>query len=176
MSSPDPSNTDDRAERTRSPLPSRSVVGSLAAAGAVRAETASWFAQPLSWPLLPVPDAEGRLQWPSLADSVRDSIRVLLATAPGEQLQHPRFGVGLERDLQRPNQLATRADIVRRIGEALKNNEPRAAVELVDVTAEEGGRRLRVEIRYRIVATGVLQRLSVAATVHDAVPSHPAEV
>jgi phage baseplate assembly protein W len=170
MSHSDSSNPSDRSDRTRSPLRSRSVVGSLAAAGAVRAETAAWFAQPLSWPLLPVPDADGRLQWPSLDDSVRDSIRVLLATIPGEQLQHPRFGVGLERDLQRPNQVATRADITRRIAEAIKNNEPRVNVELVDVTPEDGGRRLRVEIRYRIVATGVLQRLSVAASVADAVP------
>jgi uncharacterized protein len=156
-------------ERTRTPLPSRSVVGSLAASGAVRAETAQWFAQPISWPLLPVPDAEGRLQWPSLADSVRDSIRVLLATIPGEQLQHPRFGIGLERDLQRPNQLATRADITRRITEAINRDEPRVGLELVDVTPEDGGRRLRVEIRYRIHATGALQRLSVAASVADAV-------
>ena len=157
-------------DRTRSPLRTRSVVGSLAAAGGVRAETSAWFAQPLSWPLLPVPDQDGRLHWPSLADSVRDAIRVLLATIPGEQLQHPRFGVGLERDLQRPNQVTTRADITRRISEAIKTHEPRVSVELVDVTAEDGGRRLRVEIRYRIVATGELQRLSVAASVADAVP------
>ncbi len=171
MSHSDSSNPSDRTRAPlSSPLRSRSVVGTLAAAGAVRAETAAWFAQPLSWPLLPQPDEDGRLQWPSLADSVRDSIRVLLATVPGEQLQHPRFGVGLERDLQRPNQVATRADITRRIAEAIKNNEPRVNVELVDVTPEDGGRRLRVEIRYRIVATGVLQRLSVAASVADAVP------
>lgn len=157
-------------ERTRAPLRTRSVVGSLAAAGTVRAETAAWFAQPLSWPLLPVPDAQGQLQWPNLGDSVRDSLRVLLATLPGEQLQHPRFGVGLERDLQRPNQLATRADMVRRITEAIQAHEPRVSVDLVDVSPEDSGRRLRVEIRYRINATGQSQRLSVAASVADAMP------
>lgn len=162
--------SDSTDSRRRTPWSARSVVGTLAAAGSVRAETAAWFAPPLSWPLLPVPDADGRLQWPTLADSVRDRIRVLLATVPGEQLQHPTFGVGLERDLQRPNQLATRADITRRIAEALQAHEPRVATELVDVTAEDGGRRLRVEIRYRIVATGELQRLSVAANLADAVP------
>ena len=173
MSSPDSSSSSDRSAP---PPGTRSVIGSLSAAGALPAHSSAWFAPALSWPLLPVPDQDGRLQWPSLTDSVRDSIRILLATVPGEQLQHPRFGVGLERDLQRPNQLATRADIVRRISEALKTWEPRVTAELVDVTAEDGGRLLRVDIRYRIVATGVLQRLSVAASVPDAVPQSSAQV
>lgn len=156
---------------TRTRWPARSVAGSLAAAGALRPETAALFAPPLSWPLLPVPDADGRLAWPTLADAVRDAIRVLLATLPGEQLQHPDFGVGLERDLQRPNQVTTRADIARRIGEALKQHEPRITVDLIDVRAEDGGRRLRVDIRYRITATGTSEQLSVAAAMADTVPT-----
>ena len=148
----------------------RSSVGTLAGALGHDAGAAALFTPPLTWPLLPVPDEQGQLQWPSLEASVRDAIRVLLATIPGEQLQHADYGVGLERDLQRPNQLATRADIVRRITEGLKDHEPRIDTELVDVVPEDGGRRLRVEIRYRIVATGAQARLSVAATVADAVP------
>ena len=76
----------------------------------------------------------------------------------------------LERDLQRPNQVTTRADIARRISEALKQHEPRIATDLIDVRAEDGGRRLRVDIRYRITATGMAQQLSVAAAMADAVP------
>lgn len=156
----------------RRPLaPPRSVIGSLAARGPAGAAPATLFAQPIGWPLLPVPDDAGRLAWPGLAESVRSALQVLLATVPGEQLQHPRFGVGLERDLQRPNQLATRADVVRRIGEAIQAHEPRVAVEGIDATPEDGGRRLRVEIRYRLLATGSLQRLSVAASVADTVPA-----
>lgn len=151
--------------------PVRSTAGSLATAGAARAETASLFAPPIGWPLLPVPSTDGRLAWPDLATSVRDAIRIVLATQPGELLQHPSFGVGLERDLQRPNQIGTRADIVRRITEGLARHEPRIALDLVDVRPEDGGRRLRVEIRYRITATGAAQRLSVAAVVADAAPA-----
>jgi hypothetical protein len=161
-----------RTEPPRRPrLPARSPAGSLAAAGAARAETAALFRPPVGWPLLPLPDAQGQLAWPALQASVRDAIRIVLATQPGELLQHADFGVGLERDLQRPNQITTRADIVRRITEALRGGEPRITLDLVDVRPEDGGRRLRVEIRYRITATGEAQRLSVAAAVADAAPA-----
>ncbi len=152
-------------------LPVRSPAGSLAASGAARAETSALFTSPIGWPLLPRPEPDGRLAWPALQASVRDAIRIVLATQPGELLQHAEFGVGLERDLQRPNQITTRADIVRRITEALRANEPRITLDLVDVRPEDGGRRLRVEIRYRITATGDAQRLSVAAAVADAAPA-----
>ena len=42
--------------------------------------------EPLGWPLLPVPDANGQLHYPGLAQSVREQIQVLLSTRPGEQL------------------------------------------------------------------------------------------
>lgn len=40
----------------------------------------------LGWPLFPLPDEHGRLDWPDLEASVRQSIRVILSTRPGEQL------------------------------------------------------------------------------------------
>ena len=41
---------------------------------------------PIGWPLLPVPDANGALTWPGLAQSVAQHLRKLLATQPGELL------------------------------------------------------------------------------------------
>ena len=60
------------------------------------------FAEPIGWPLLPVPDANGQLHYPSLAQSVRELIQVLLSTRPGEQLMRPGFGAGLENLLTEP--------------------------------------------------------------------------
>lgn len=39
---------------------------------------------PLGWPLLPQPDSQGRLNFPpTLADSVRQQLQVILSTRPG---------------------------------------------------------------------------------------------
>jgi len=84
--------------------------GALAdARGGVVRRPAAVAAPPLRWPLLPLPDADGVLQWPSIERCVADAIRIVLATRPGEQLQQPRFGVGLEDELAAPNTVARRA-------------------------------------------------------------------
>jgi hypothetical protein len=54
---------------------------------------------PIGWPLLPLPDADGRLSWPPLEQSVAWQIRVVLLTQPGEQLMRPEYGAGIERFL-----------------------------------------------------------------------------
>src|SRR5688572_27934148 len=72
----------------------------------------------LGWPLLPLPDEAGALSWPLLEDSLRQLIRVLLSTRPGEQLMRPDFGAGLELLLHEPNNLATR----RRIRDAVQES------------------------------------------------------
>ena len=43
----------------------------------------------IGWPLLPVPNENGELEYPTLEESVRQQIRVLLSTRPGEQLMGP---------------------------------------------------------------------------------------
>ena len=41
------------------------------------------YPDPVSWPLLPMP-VNGQLLYPKLDRSVRESIRILLLTRPGE--------------------------------------------------------------------------------------------
>jgi phage baseplate assembly protein W len=111
---------------------------------------------------LPVPDAEGQLRWPALPESVADGLRIVLATRPGEQLQHPEFGAGLENALQQPNSMALRADIVRRVTAQLRQHEPRALIETIELLPVDDGRALQLELRYRVAGLATSRRLLVA--------------
>jgi phage baseplate assembly protein W len=109
----------------------------------------------IGWPLLALPEDDGTLRYPDLERSVRDAIRVILSTTPGEQLMRPDFGAGVERLLHEPNTLGTRARLRELILDALARWERRIVVDRVDVweVADEAT-ALRVEIGYRIVRTG----------------------
>lgn len=124
--------------------------------------TSSIAPPPLGWPLLPVPDASGELRYPGLDQSVRQSIRVILLTRPGEQLMHPRFGAGLEEFLHEPNTLALRRRVRDRVVESLERWEPRITLDRVDVwEVEERPTEIRVEIGYRLRRTGASGQLAV---------------
>lgn len=117
---------------------------------------------PVGWPLLPTPDAEGRLHYPALEASVRQSIRVILSTQPGEMLMEREFGAGIERFLAEPNTLGTRAQMAAVIRSALERWEPRILLDRVDVAEDpERPSRVRAEIVYRLRRTGVAQRMGV---------------
>jgi phage baseplate assembly protein W len=104
---------------------------------------------------MPLPDEHGRLSWPSLEDSVRELIRVVLSTRPGEQLMRPDFGAGLELLLHEPNTLATRRRIRDRIQEAIARWERRVLLDRVDVRDLAGEpSQVRVEIGYRLARSG----------------------
>ena len=117
-------------------------------------------AVPANWPLLSVPDEQGQLHYPNLADSIRQSIEVILRTRPGEQLMRPNFGGGLENFLQQPNTLVTRRRIQSAISEALAQWENRILLNLVTVEAvPEMPTHIRIEIVYQIKRTGLAQQL-----------------
>jgi phage baseplate assembly protein W len=112
------------------------------------------FPEPIGWPLLPVPDADGQLGYPSLDQSVREQIQVILSTRPGEQLKRPGFGGGLENLLAEPNTVATRSRIHDVVEESLARWEPRIVVDAVAVdTVADDPNAVRVEIAYRLKRT-----------------------
>jgi len=118
------------------------------------------FGEPIGWPLLPLPDAEGRLRYPDLATSVRERIEVVLRTAPGEQLMRPVFGVGLEQMIHQPNTLALRSGLEERIGEQLKAFEPRVLIDQIAVAEGSDRNMLLITVAYRLRTTGVAGRIS----------------
>jgi uncharacterized protein len=121
---------------------------------------------PIGWPLLPVPDANGELSFPTLEASVRQQIRVILQTTPGEQLMRPEFGAGLEDFLHEPNTLETRRQVRDRISDSLSRWEPRILVDRVDVEEVDGApAEIRARIHYRLRRTGFGQSLGVTIEV-----------
>jgi phage baseplate assembly protein W len=109
----------------------------------------------LGWPLFALPDENGSLDYPTLEDSVRQLIRVILSTRPGEQLMRPDFGGGLDTLLNEPNTLATRRRIRDLVQDALTRWERRILLDRVEaweVDGEPG--QVRVEIAYRLARTG----------------------
>ncbi len=112
----------------------------------------------IGWPLLPVPDANGRLEFRSLEQSVRDMIQVILCTRPGEQLMRPVFGAGLQNFVHEPNTLTVRRRIRDSVQDALARWEPRIFLDRVDVASvENDSTQLRIEIGYRLRRTGLAQ-------------------
>jgi len=109
----------------------------------------------LGWPLLPVPDEAGVIGWPGLEQSVREAIRVILSTRPGEQLMRADFGAGLDRLLHEPNTLATRRQIRDLVQNALARWERRILLDGVEVwEVPDQPSHVRVEIAYRLARTG----------------------
>jgi hypothetical protein len=116
----------------------------------------------IGWPLLAVPDADGRLAYPTLAESVRQMIEVILRTRPGEQLMRPEFGAGLENLLHEPNTLTTRARMRDLIADSLERWERRILVDRIDVReVADRPSHVRVEIGYRVRRTGAAEQLGV---------------
>ncbi|HVE86034.1 MAG TPA: GPW/gp25 family protein [Myxococcales bacterium] len=121
------------------------------------------FKRPLGFPLLPVPDEDGQVQFPSLEQSVRQQIEIILRTRPGEQLMHPDFGAGLEDFVGQPNTVTTRRRIQEVVMDSLARWEDRLQLVRVDVKEiPDRPTLVRVEITYRLRRTGQVQQLGMA--------------
>jgi uncharacterized protein len=112
-------------------------------------------AEPLGWPLLPLPDASGRLLWPSLETSVRQTIRAILMTRPGELILARQRGVGLADYLHEPNSAMTRRRLRDAILAEITAMETRIRLDAVEIVASgDREEEITVTIRYRIRRTG----------------------
>jgi uncharacterized protein len=94
------------------------------------------------------------------AEDVRQSIRIILETDPGERVMRPDFGAGLRRLLFEPITTNTLALVQHRVEEALVAWEPRIDVLDVLVSADEApSGRLLIQIDYSIRATNTFYNL-----------------
>jgi phage baseplate assembly protein W len=119
------------------------------------------FGRGLAFP--PRVDGDGRVAWSQGEQNVREAIRILLMTRPGERLFIPDMGAGLDRSLFEPNTVATRQSIKERIVRTLQQWEPRIVVEGVDVEADPEDEQAAVAtITYQLVATSARERMNVS--------------
>jgi uncharacterized protein len=106
---------------------------------------------------------DGRVAWSEGDENIRDAIRVILQTSRSERLRLPQFGAGLQLFLFEPNTIDTHRQLRERILSALAAWEPRIAVESVEVEPDPADLQAAIAtIQYRLVATQVSERLTVA--------------
>jgi phage baseplate assembly protein W len=108
---------------------------------------------------------DGRVAWSEGEANVREAIRIILMTEPGERLRLPEFGAGLRRFLFEPNTVATRHRIQESISRALFDWEPRIRVESVEVQpVPDDAEAVVATITYQLVATQVRERVSLTVS------------
>lgn len=107
----------------------------------------------------------GRVSWSEGEDNVRETIRILLMTRPGERLFLPDFGAGLDAALFEPNTVTTRETLKGRIEQTLQQWEQRISLDSVEVNADpEDAQTAIATIAYRLVATQARERINVSVT------------
>jgi hypothetical protein len=118
------------------------------------------FGSGISFPLRLGPD--GRVASSRGPDNVRECIRHVLLTEPGERVMLPEFGGGGGSFLFEPNTVSTRRRIQERIEDALRRWEPRITLQAVTVEEGEDDPRSAVAtVRYQLVADRATEQVSV---------------
>jgi phage baseplate assembly protein W len=93
-------------------------------------------------------------------EDIRQAIRIILGTNPGERLMRPDFGAGLNQFIFEPLNTTTMAQVKTRVEEALIDWEPRIDIDEVRVSADPSDRNtLLIEVQYRVRATDSRQNL-----------------
>ncbi len=113
------------------------------------------------WPFPLKPSATGgRLSFASGEAKIRQSIWLILNTAPGERQMRPEFGCGIHDLVFEANTSALHALIQQRVYEALLRWEPRVDVTEVRVDTPPTGRNhLLIRIDYRLRSNNALYNL-----------------
>ncbi len=113
----------------------------------------------VGWAFPVTPDTTGEIALSRYEDDIRQAIRIILGTIPGERVMRPDFGAGLRAILFEPINQTTIALVQHRVLEALVAWEPRIDSVTVDVEADPPRGRLMIDIRYRIRATNTFYNL-----------------
>lgn len=113
----------------------------------------------------PAVGADGRLAWSEGETNIRESLRLLLLTEPGERIRRPAFGAGLRRFLFEPNTPATRHAVAEEIETAIRRWEPRVSLESVSVQEDpDDGRAAIASVVFRLVATQKVERVTLSVS------------
>jgi phage baseplate assembly protein W len=111
------------------------------------------------WAFPAAPDASGELELAVYEEDVRQAVRIILGTSPGERVMRPDFGAGLNELVFSPINTTTMALVRHRVEQALVDWEPRIDHVTVEVTAEPPLGKLRIDINYRVRATNIFYNM-----------------
>jgi len=92
-------------------------------------------------------------------DKIRQSIHLILATAPGERVMRPDFGCGIHDLLFEPVTPALHALLIDRVTTGLLRWEPR--IDILQVDVREGARpqQLLLDVTYRVRANNAVNNM-----------------
>jgi phage baseplate assembly protein W len=101
----------------------------------------------------------GDVQLATADEDIRQAVRIILGTAPGERVMRPDFGAGLQALVFEPISATLVALVKHRVEEALITWEPRIDTITVDVAPDGPRGRLLITINYRVRATNTFYNL-----------------
>ncbi len=128
--------------------------------GTARGDEGDLFGRGMAFPPRVGPD--GRIAWSSGPSNVREALRIVLLTAPGERVMLAAFGGGLGAFLHQPNVTATHRRIEAAIADAVQRFEPRVRLSSVDVApADDDPAAAVATLRYALVSSGLEEQLRV---------------
>jgi phage baseplate assembly protein W len=115
----------------------------------------------VGWSFPVVPDSTKRdISVAIYEEDIRQAIRIILETTPGERVMRPDFGSGLMTMVFEPVNYTTIALVKQRVEQALVQWEPRIEVREVKVTVGGDSRsRLDIDIGYQVRATNTFYNL-----------------
>ena len=106
------------------------------------------------WGLPITLDDQDKIVQSSNEDSIRQSIWMILATAPGERMMRPDFGCGIHDLVFAPNTPTTWGQVANYVRTALIRWEPRIDVEHVSASSDPTRPNcLLIQIVYRVRST-----------------------
>jgi phage baseplate assembly protein W len=92
-------------------------------------------------------------------EDIRQAIRIILGTSPGERVMRPDFGAGLQALVFEPLNTTTAAMARLAVEDALRQWEPRIDQVRVEAIVAGARNRLDLDIRYRVRATNTFYNL-----------------
>ena len=105
-------------------------------------------------------DRAGGIAMSELDESIRQSIHIILGTAPGERVMRPNFGCGIHDLVYAPNNLSTASLAAHFCIEALGKWEPRIdEIEAHADPSDDDPNRLDISIKYKVRATNTSRNL-----------------
>jgi phage baseplate assembly protein W len=105
-------------------------------------------------------DRGGGIATSETDEAIRQSIHIILGTAPGERVMRPNFGCNIHDLVYAPNNLNTASLAAHYAIEALGKWEPR--IEEIEASADPSSddpNRLDITIKYKVRATNVSRNL-----------------